>query len=100
MDLMNGSLQLYLPPFDFLSRLQLWKLLRHLPKLLLWRPQIKADLLEEAISVPAESSEMEPEVASLSGCCFHFPAAYFLRLVALTTPLAVLHHEFLAECQV
>tara|TARA_B110000285_G_C15110155_1_gene610534 strand:+ start:647 stop:799 length:153 start_codon:yes stop_codon:yes gene_type:complete len=50
-------------------------LLRHLLKLLLWLLQIKADLLVEAVSVPVESSEKEPEEASLSGYCFRFPAA-------------------------
>lgn len=75
MGLMNGSLQLYLPPFDFQLLLQLWKLLRRLLKLLLSLLRIEADLLVEAASVPVESSEKEPEEASLSGYCFHFPAA-------------------------
>jgi hypothetical protein len=100
MDLMNGSLQLYLPPFGFQLLHQLLKLLRRLLKLLRWLLRIKADLLVRAASVPAESSETEPEEASLSGYCFHLPAAYLLHHPAVPIRLALLHREFLEECHV
>lgn len=100
MDLMNGSLQLCLPPFDFQLLRQLLKLLRHLLKLLQWLLRIKADLLVRAASVPVESSETEPEEASLSGYCFHLPAAYLLHHPAVPILLALLHREFLEACQV